>query len=198
MAPVTIIRPTSIGALTRSTILIHTRTDVQLFTAPTPDSMPSAVRSMDLMGRPAAPHGTTLRLGCMAAHTPRKTPTVATPMLPAITPGPELPGLLQRATFQSGRKNQYSSWGNTVVNNGSNWAEAQHYSNANGSTGSFQTSKGSAGAGFSGANGNSGFVAKDANNNNVYAGADGNVYKKDSNGDWSKWDNGSWTPVDTT
>jgi hypothetical protein len=94
--------------------------------------------------------------------------------------------------------NQYSSWGNTVINNGNNWAEAQHNSNANGATGSFQTSKGSAGAGFSGANGNSGFVAKDANNNNVYAGADGNAYKKDSNGNWSKWDNGSWTPVDPT
>jgi hypothetical protein len=92
--------------------------------------------------------------------------------------------------------NQYSSWGSTVVNNGSNWAEAQHGSNANGSAGSFQTSKGSAGAGFSGANGNSGFVAKDANNNNVYAGADGNVYKKDSSGNWSKYDNGNWTPVD--
>jgi hypothetical protein len=94
--------------------------------------------------------------------------------------------------------NQYSSWGSTVINNGNNWAEAQHYSNANGTTGSFQTSKGSAGAGFSGANGNSGFVTKDANNNNVYAGADGNVYKKDSNGNWSKWNNGSWTPVDPT
>lgn len=92
--------------------------------------------------------------------------------------------------------NQYSSWGSTVVTNGNNWAEAQHGSNANGSAGSFQTSKGSAGAGISGANGNSGFVAKDANNNNVYAGADGNVYKKDSSGNWSKWDNGSWTPVD--
>jgi hypothetical protein len=94
--------------------------------------------------------------------------------------------------------NQYGSWGSTVVNNGNNWAEAQHNSNANGTTGSFQTSKGSAGAGFSGANGNSGFVAKDANNNNVYAGADGNVYKKDSSGNWSKYDNGSWTPVDPT
>jgi hypothetical protein len=94
--------------------------------------------------------------------------------------------------------NQYSSWGSTVVNNGNNWAEAQHYSNANGTTGSFQTSKGSAGAGVSGANGNSGFVAKDANYNNVYAGADGNVYKKDSSGNWSKYDNGSWTPVDPT
>jgi hypothetical protein len=92
--------------------------------------------------------------------------------------------------------NQYSQWGSSVVTNGNNWAQAQHVTNANGTAGSFQTSKGSAGAGVSGANGNSGFVAKDANNNNVYAGADGNVYKKDSNGNWSKWDNGSWTPVD--
>lgn len=92
--------------------------------------------------------------------------------------------------------NQYSQWGSSVVTNGDNWAQAQHVTNANGTAASFQTSKGSAGAGFSGANGNSGFVAKDANNNNVYAGADGNVYKKDSNGDWSKWSNGGWTPVD--
>jgi hypothetical protein len=92
--------------------------------------------------------------------------------------------------------NAYSQWGNSVVTNGDNWATAQHVTNANGTAGSFQTSKGSEGAGVTGKNGNSAFVAKDANNNNVYAGADGNVYKKDSNGDWSKWDNGSWTPVD--
>ena len=92
--------------------------------------------------------------------------------------------------------NQYSQWGSSVVTNGDNWAQAQHVTNSQGSAGSFQTSKGSAGAGYAGANGNSGFVAKDANNNNVYAGADGNVYKKDSNGNWSKYDNGNWTPVD--
>jgi hypothetical protein len=92
--------------------------------------------------------------------------------------------------------NQYSQWGSSVVTNGDNWAQAQHVANSQGAAGSFQTSKGSAGAGVTGANGNSGFVAKDANNNNVYAGADGNVYKKDSSGNWSKYDNGSWTPVD--
>jgi hypothetical protein len=92
--------------------------------------------------------------------------------------------------------NAYSQWGSSVVTNGDNWAQAQHVTNANGSAGSFQTSKGSEGAGVTGKNGNSGFVAKDASNNNVYAGADGNVYKKDSSGDWSKWDNGSWAPVD--
>jgi hypothetical protein len=92
--------------------------------------------------------------------------------------------------------NQYSQWGSSVVTNGNNWAQAQHITNSQGTAGSFQTSKGSAGAGFSGANGNSGFVAKDVSNNNVYAGADGNVYKKDSSGNWSKWSDGSWTPVD--
>jgi len=92
--------------------------------------------------------------------------------------------------------NQYSQWGSSVVTNGDNWAQAQHVANSQGAAGSFQTSKGSAGAGVTGVNGNSAFVAKDANNNNVYAGADGNVYKKDSSGNWSKYDNGSWTPVD--
>jgi len=92
--------------------------------------------------------------------------------------------------------NQYNQWGSSVVTNGDNWAQAQHVANSQGAAGSFQTSKGSAGAGVTGANGNIGFVAKDANNNNVYAGADGNVYKKDSSGNWSKYDNGGWTPVD--
>ena len=91
---------------------------------------------------------------------------------------------------------QYSQWGSSIVTNGDNWAQAQHVTNSQGTAGSFQTSKGSAGAGVSGVNGNSGFVAKDANNNNIYAGADGNVYKKDSSGNWSKYDNGNWTPVD--
>ncbi|MGB9243500.1 MAG: hypothetical protein WCC03_09120 [Candidatus Acidiferrales bacterium] len=92
--------------------------------------------------------------------------------------------------------NQYAQWGSSVVTNGNDWAQAGHYSNANGTVAGFQTSNGSAGAAATGKNGNSGFVAKDANNNNVYAGADGNVYKKDSNGDWSKWSDGGWQPVD--
>ncbi len=92
--------------------------------------------------------------------------------------------------------NAYAQWGSSVVTNGDNWAQAGHYSNANGTVAGFDTSKGSAGAGVTTKNGNNAFVAKDANNNNVYAGADGNVYKKDSNGDWSKWDDGGWQPVD--
>jgi hypothetical protein len=92
--------------------------------------------------------------------------------------------------------NAYAQWGSSVVTNGDNWVQAGHYSNANGTVAGFDTSKGSAGAGVTTKNGNSAFVAKDANNNNVYAGADGNVYKKDSDGNWSKWDDGGWQPVD--
>jgi hypothetical protein len=33
--------------------------------------------------------------------------------------------------------------------------------------------------------------------NGVYAGNDVNVYRKDSSGSWSKYDNGSWNTVDT-
>lgn len=32
--------------------------------------------------------------------------------------------------------------------------------------------------------------------NNLYAGVDGNVYKRDANGNWSKWDSGGWQPVE--
>ena len=92
--------------------------------------------------------------------------------------------------------NAYAQWGSSVVTNGNNWAQAGHYTNANGTAAGFDTSKGSAGAGVTGKNGNSAFVAKDANNNNVYAGADGNVYKKDSDGNWSKYSDGGWQPVD--
>jgi hypothetical protein len=39
----------------------------------------------------------------------------------------------------------------------------------------------------------SGFIGK--GQDNVYAGKDGNVYRRDENGNWSKWDNGSWNSV---
>ena len=35
-----------------------------------------------------------------------------------------------------------------------------------------------------------GFVGKQGDN--VYAGRDGNAYRRDANGNWSKWENGGW------
>jgi hypothetical protein len=38
-----------------------------------------------------------------------------------------------------------------------------------------------------------GFVG--SKGDNVYAGRDGNAYRRDANGNWSKWENGSWNNV---
>src|SRR6185503_20127311 len=38
-----------------------------------------------------------------------------------------------------------------------------------------------------------GFVGKQGDN--VYAGRDGNAYRRDASGNWSKFDNGQWNPV---
>jgi hypothetical protein len=52
---------------------------------------------------------------------------------------------------------------------------------------------GGQGIGFHGANGT---IAR--TNNYTYAGKDGNVYRKDSSGNWSKYNNGGWNSVDTS
>jgi hypothetical protein len=69
----------------------------------------------------------------------------------------------------------------------------QSQSDARGAAGSFSSSTGAEGAGARGAGGNSGGAVKTAGGD-VYAGADGNVYKKTDNG-WQKYDNGSWNAV---
>jgi hypothetical protein len=69
----------------------------------------------------------------------------------------------------------------------------QSGSNAYGSAGSFSSSSGAKGAAVSGAGGNNAAAVK-TSGGDVYAGADGNVYKKTDSG-WEKYDNGSWNSV---
>ncbi len=90
--------------------------------------------------------------------------------------------------------NAYAQWGSSVVTQGDDWARTAHVTTANGGTAGYRTSDGGAGRVVYGSQGAAG-VAKTANDD-VYAGKDGNVYKRDSNGNWSKYDNGNWTPVD--
>lgn len=67
-------------------------------------------------------------------------------------------------------------------------------SNANGQAGGFSSSTGAAGAGYhNNATGGTGGAVK-TQNGDVYAGHDGNVYQHTDSG-WSKYDNGSWNPV---
>src|SRR5207248_7295705 len=89
--------------------------------------------------------------------------------------------------------NQYGSWGSSTFSGANKTVNTQHQSNAQGTAGSFSSSTGAKGAGVSGAGGNSAGAVKTAGGD-VYAGADGNVYKKTSSG-WEKYDNGSWSQV---
>jgi hypothetical protein len=75
-------------------------------------------------------------------------------------------------TTQQGR-GYHAQWGTSTVTRGDQTMQAGHVVTNYGSTG----------------------VVK--GQNDLYAGHDGNVYKRDDSGDWSKWDNGQWNPVNT-
>jgi hypothetical protein len=99
------------------------------------------------------------------------------------------------ATHQG--SNGYSSWGSSEVSKNGESAYSQHYSTAQGTTGSVQTSEGGKAVGASGAYGNSAAAGKTANGN-MYASADGNVYKNTGSG-WQKYgSDGNWDSADTS
>ena len=90
--------------------------------------------------------------------------------------------------------NGYQSWGQSVVGRGDQWARTASYSDARGSVGAYKTSGGGAGVVGRGASGQGG-IARTASGD-VYAGRDGNVYKRDqSSGQWYKNNGGSWDAV---
>jgi len=76
--------------------------------------------------------------------------------------------------------NAYAQWGTSAAVRGDQWAQAGHVSTANGTAAGFR--------------GQYGTIAKGANY--AYAGDDGNVYRKDSSGNWSKYRDGGWNRVD--
>ena len=88
----------------------------------------------------------------------------------------------------------YGSWGSTQVQRGDDWASTKRFTNrATGNTtrftqgdqGSMLRRKGEGGSGGIGVRGD-----------NVYAGRDGNVYRRDGSGNWSKWENGGWNSAE--
>lgn len=90
--------------------------------------------------------------------------------------------------------NVYGNWGSSSVQRGDQWANTAHTTNSTtgARTGVAQTSQGSAVA-RSGATGNTA-VAK-SNSGDIYAGRDGNVYKK-SGGTWQQSNgSGGWNTV---
>ncbi|PWT96607.1 MAG: hypothetical protein C5B52_15330 [Bacteroidetes bacterium] len=91
-------------------------------------------------------------------------------------------------TYASTRQghNPYSQWGTSVATRGNQWVQTGHVSNANGTTAGYRTSGGQSGVIHTGANGT---VARGTNG--AYASHDGNVYHRDSNGDWKGYNNNS-------
>jgi hypothetical protein len=94
--------------------------------------------------------------------------------------------------------NGYANWGGGAVVQGDDWAKGRYYSDSRGTIVGGSTSEGGkilAGSG-SGPGGSSGFIAKDQDNN-IYAGKDGNVYKRDSDGNWyQNSGSGEWESTD--
>ena len=85
--------------------------------------------------------------------------------------------------------NVYGSWGSTHVQRGDDWVNTKRFTNNAGQT--TRVTRGDQGGMISrrGPDGRS-FVG--SKGENVYAGRDGNVYRRDGSGNWSKWENGSW------
>jgi hypothetical protein len=90
--------------------------------------------------------------------------------------------------------NVYGSWGTTGVQRGDQWATTSRYSNnATGKTTRVtQGSEGGAAVSRRGS-GNGSTVAR-SGSGDVYAGHDGNVYRKQGDG-WQKYDSGGWNNV---
>jgi hypothetical protein len=90
--------------------------------------------------------------------------------------------------------NAYGHWGSSTISGPDQTVHTQTQGDSRGTVGSFTSSSGAEGAGARGAGGNSGGAVK-TSGGDVYAGADGKVYKKTSDG-WEKYDGGSWNPVE--
>ena len=90
--------------------------------------------------------------------------------------------------------NGYQSWGQSVVGVGNRTARTASYADSRGAVGAISGSQGGKAIGGVSSAGNSGFVGRSAAGD-VYAGRDGNVYKRDQSGNWYQNNGGSWQNV---
>ena len=92
-----------------------------------------------------------------------------------------------------GGSTPYSSWGQGVAGNGNSWVKGGYYSDSRGTVGRVETSRGGTLVAGEGNRGQSGFVGQ-TGNGNVYAGKNGEVYRKTDEG-WQHHDSGNWNSV---
>jgi hypothetical protein len=87
----------------------------------------------------------------------------------------------------------YSSWGRSVIGKGDDWVRTGHYSDSRGTIAGYQTSRGGAGIVARGDEGG-GFVGRTPEGD-LYAGKDGNVYRRGEDGGWERHGSDGWSPV---
>ncbi|HEX5153978.1 MAG TPA: hypothetical protein VFW07_21175 [Parafilimonas sp.] len=80
----------------------------------------------------------------------------------------------------------YAQWGTSVAGRGDQWIKTGHVTTANGTAFGYKTAGGQ--SGIIGPNGTKVVNGK----NGTFAGNDGNIYRKDANGNWNKYQNGHW------
>lgn len=85
------------------------------------------------------------------------------------------------AGYRAGGGNAYSSWGRAGVTNGEDWVRGGYRSGPAGSVGAIQGSGGAEAVHFEGRFNNGTTVAR-SEDGDIYAGKDGNVYKKTDDG----------------
>lgn len=89
----------------------------------------------------------------------------------------------------------YESWGETSIKKGDEWIQSRHYSNQDGRAFAYETSAGGQGARVV-KDGNSLGAAKTAEGD-LYVGGNGQVYRRDNDGNWQQRESGGWNDVET-
>jgi hypothetical protein len=94
---------------------------------------------------------------------------------------------------RAGGSTPYGTWERGVATQGNDWARGGYYSNARGTVAAGETSRGGKAVGAqSAATGERGFVG--TKGGDMYAGRDGDVYRRNENG-WQKYGDGGWNSV---
>lgn len=89
--------------------------------------------------------------------------------------------------------NSYESWGETVIERDNNWVQSERYATENGYKRNAQSSQGGQ-AMQVGDYDNRATVAQ-TSSGDLYAGANGNVYRRTDDGQWETNSNGEWSSV---
>ena len=91
--------------------------------------------------------------------------------------------------------NSYEAWGETVVQRDDNWVQTERYATEEGFRREAQTSEG--GQAIQVGNSDAGATVGQTSDGELYAGANGNVFRRTEDGQWETRSDGEWSSVDS-